>query len=84
MLKIENLTVKVSGKEALTDISFEIKKGEKMAKKKLPKILEELCIGCDHCVLACHLGVLRLVNKKSIVVKPEACDSEGRCICACP
>ena len=34
MLKIENLTVKVSGKEVLTDINFEIKKGEKMAKKK--------------------------------------------------
>jgi ferredoxin len=55
-----------------------------MAKKKLPKIIEEFCIGCGHCVLACHLGVLKLVNKKSTVVKPEACDSEGRCIAAWP
>jgi len=31
MLKIENLTVKVSGKEVLTDINLEIKKGETVA-----------------------------------------------------
>ncbi len=31
MLRIENLTVKVSGKEVLTDINLEIKKGERMA-----------------------------------------------------
>lgn len=55
-----------------------------MPKKKLPKILEDLCIGCAHCVMACPLGVLKVVDKKSKVVKPEACDSEGRCIAACP
>lgn len=55
-----------------------------MAKKKLPKIVEEFCIGCSHCVMACPLGVLKIENKKSKVVKPEACDSEGRCIAACP
>lgn len=31
MLKIENLTVTISGKEILTDINFEIKKGERLA-----------------------------------------------------
>lgn len=31
MLKIENLRVEVSGKEVLTDINFEIKKGERPA-----------------------------------------------------
>lgn len=31
MLKIENLKVEVSGKEVLTDINFEIKKGERLA-----------------------------------------------------
>ena len=55
-----------------------------MAKKKLPRILEEFCIGCGHCVLACHLGVLKLENRKSKVVNPQACDSEGRCVSACP
>ena len=55
-----------------------------MAKKKLPKIIEEFCIGCGHCVMACPLGVLKIVDRKSKVVNPEACDSEGRCIAACP
>ncbi len=55
-----------------------------MPKKKLPKILEEYCIGCGHCVLACHPGTLKLVDKKSRIVNPETCDSEGRCIAACP
>ncbi|MFH1692160.1 MAG: 4Fe-4S dicluster domain-containing protein [Candidatus Omnitrophota bacterium] len=55
-----------------------------MATKKLPKIVEEFCIGCGHCVMACPLGVLKIVDKKSKVVKPDACDSEGRCIAACP
>ena len=52
--------------------------------KKLPKILTEYCIGCGHCVLACHPGVLKLVDRKSTIVNPDACDSEGRCIAACP
>lgn len=55
-----------------------------MVRKKLPKIIEEFCIGCGHCVMACPLGVLKIVNKKSKVVKPQGCDSEGRCIAACP
>ncbi len=52
--------------------------------KKLPKIVEEFCIGCGHCVMACPLGVLKIIDKKSRVIKPAACDSEGRCIAACP
>ncbi|MBU0980013.1 MAG: 4Fe-4S binding protein [Nanoarchaeota archaeon] len=55
-----------------------------MPKRLLPKILEEYCIGCGHCVLACPLGVLKIVNRKAKVVAPEKCDSEGRCIAACP
>ncbi|MCM8783344.1 MAG: 4Fe-4S binding protein [Candidatus Omnitrophica bacterium] len=52
--------------------------------KKLPKILSEYCIGCGHCVLACHPGALKLVNKKATLVNPEVCDSEARCVSACP
>ena len=31
MLRIENLTVEISGREVLTDINLEIKKGQRMA-----------------------------------------------------
>ncbi len=30
--------------------------------KKLPKIDVDRCIGCGHCVLACHPKALKLVN----------------------
>jgi len=55
-----------------------------MPTKKLPKINVEHCIGCGHCVMACTPGALKLVNKVSKLVAPEKCDSEGRCIAACP
>ena len=55
-----------------------------MPTKKLPQIDKERCIGCNHCVLACPLGVLKVVDGKAIIVKPEACHSEGMCIAACP
>ena len=55
-----------------------------MPTKKLPKILEEYCIGCGHCVLACHPKCLKLVDGKSKLVNPEVCDCEGRCVSACP
>ena len=55
-----------------------------MALKKLPKINTENCIGCGHCVLACHPKALKLVEGVSVLVAPEKCDSEGRCVAACP
>ena len=27
---------------------------------------------------------IKIENKKSKIVEPEACDSEGRCLVACP
>jgi ferredoxin len=55
-----------------------------MTMKKLPKIEIGRCIGCGHCVLACHPHALKLVDGVSTLVAPEKCDSEGRCVAACP
>ena len=55
-----------------------------MTTKKLPKIIEEYCIGCGHCVMACHPKCLALIDGKSRMVAPEKCDSEARCVAACP
>ncbi len=46
-----------------------------MPTKKLPKIDAERCIGCGHCVMACHPGCLKIVNGVSTMVAPEKCDS---------
>ncbi|MBR9676622.1 hypothetical protein GOV04_00585 [Candidatus Woesearchaeota archaeon] len=55
-----------------------------MPKKKLPRILEEYCIGCSHCVMACTPKTLKMVDGKAKIVNATVCDSEGRCVAACP
>ncbi|MFX1476198.1 MAG: ATP-binding protein [Promethearchaeota archaeon] len=55
-----------------------------MPEKMLPFIDVERCIGCGHCVLACILDALKLVDGKSKIINPEACDSEALCVAACP
>jgi len=54
------------------------------------------CVGCGDCVTACFLGVLKLCKQEvsvgdakiiltvPVILKPENCDHEGRCIVACP
>jgi Fe-S-cluster-containing hydrogenase component 2 len=53
-------------------------------KKLVPVIDKTRCIGCEHCVMACPLGVLALVEKKAEVVKADACESEAMCLVPCP
>jgi len=70
-----------------------------MATILLPLLREEdkiRCVGCRDCVRACFPGVLetylqevsiegvKVVLNVITVENPEKCDSEGRCLVACP
>jgi len=55
-----------------------------MMKKTIVKIDEAKCDGCGKCVIACHEGVIRLINGKATVVNESSCDGLGACIGECP
>lgn len=55
-----------------------------MAKRLLPKIDHDLCIGCALCVAACPYEVLEMQGALAVVVKPEACVVLRACEEACP
>lgn len=46
-------------------------------------ILEEVCIGCTHCMQACPTEALR-VRKGKAVLSPDRCVDCGKCMQACP
>jgi thioredoxin reductase/ferredoxin len=50
-----------------------------------PEIDPARCIGCGACVRACPEGdILRLINRKAILVEPSECIGHGACRLACP
>lgn len=50
-----------------------------------PVIDRDICVGCASCVNACDVGgTLAIVNNKSYLVNPKACESHGNCAKACP
>ncbi len=50
----------------------------------LPTVDNELCTGCECCVLCCPTHALEILDGKAIVVHPELCDYDGRCEEVCP
>lgn len=55
-----------------------------MAKKKLPQIDLDTCIGCSACVSACPVNALDMDGDKAKLVKPGDCTSCGACVDSCP
>ena len=52
--------------------------------RKIIKIDEEKCNGCEACVIACHEGAIEMVDGKAKLVRENYCDGLGDCLPACP
>lgn len=57
---------------------------EKLVRRTMVKIDEELCDGCGACISPCAEGALALVDGKAKVISDELCDGAGFCIGVCP
>jgi NAD-dependent dihydropyrimidine dehydrogenase PreA subunit len=55
-----------------------------MAKKLLPKIDAEGCVGCESCVNECPAKCLELIDDIAKLTKPADCTSCGTCKDTCP
>ena len=47
------------------------------------KILDEVCMGCTHCIQACPTEALRVINGKARL-SPDRCVDCGKCMQVCP
>jgi len=57
---------------------------QKIVKRKIIKIDEDLCTGCGQCVIGCAEGALAIIDGKASVVNEVFCDGLGACIGECP
>ena len=57
---------------------------QKLVKRKIIKIDEDLCTGCGNCVVDCAEGALKVINGKASVINEVFCDGLGACISGCP
>jgi Pyruvate/2-oxoacid:ferredoxin oxidoreductase delta subunit len=59
--------------------------GEKiMTIRKIIRIDEEKCTGCEQCVQACAEGAIKIVDGKAKLVSEAYCDGLGVCLGECP
>ncbi len=52
--------------------------------RKIIKIDEEKCNGCEICVAACHEGAIEMIGGKAKLTREDYCDGLGDCLPACP
>jgi len=53
-------------------------------KRRIIKINEDLCNGCELCVNACHESAIIMVDGKAKLVSDKYCDGLGDCLPECP
>lgn len=53
-------------------------------KRKIVKIVEEICNGCGDCIPNCHEGALQIIDGKARLVSELMCDGLGTCLGHCP
>jgi MinD superfamily P-loop ATPase containing an inserted ferredoxin domain len=53
-------------------------------KRKIIKIDNEKCNGCELCATACHEGAIKMVNGKAKLIRDDYCDGLGDCLPVCP
>lgn len=53
-------------------------------KRRIIKIDEDKCNGCELCVKACHEGAIGIINGKAKLLRDDYCDGLGDCLPACP
>ncbi len=52
--------------------------------RKIIKIDEDKCNGCELCVSACHEGAIGMVDGKAKLLRDDYCDGLGNCLPVCP
>jgi ferredoxin len=55
-----------------------------MSTRKIVKIDEDKCNGCEACIPNCHEGALKIIGGKARLVSEVYCDGLGACIGHCP
>ena len=55
-----------------------------MVKRKVVKIDEEKCTGCEECVPNCFEGALQIIDGKARLISDLFCDGLGACLGHCP
>jgi NAD-dependent dihydropyrimidine dehydrogenase PreA subunit len=53
-------------------------------KKTVFRVDEALCTGCGKCVKACPMKILKIKEKKCVMVKEFMCLECGTCMRKCP